>query len=110
MGLSHLPAEDVASWVEASCAAQGVPGRVTDALLLRRVVVLLGGGAESVSAQQRRAGAATVAAHSQPPHRLHPVPVQAACSGGAGCDDGVVEQGGDDCVLPIEIESGPLSA
>ena len=30
VGLSHLPADEVAAWVAASCAAQGVPVKVTD--------------------------------------------------------------------------------
>lgn len=110
MGLSDLPADELGAWVEATCAAQGVPARVTDAVLVRRVVVLMGGSAESPRAQQRSAGARAVAECSQPPNRLHPVPVQAAGSGDAGGNDGVVEDRSDDGVLSAEIESGPLSA
>jgi hypothetical protein len=110
MGLSHLPADELAAWVEASCAVQGVPSRVTDALLLARVVVLLGGAVESPRAQQRSAGGLTLAGRSHAPHGLHSARVQAAGSRGAGRDDGVVKQGADDGVLPVEVESGPLSA
>lgn len=37
-----LSAEDLAAWVAKSCAAQGVPVKVTDPTVLRRVAVLLG--------------------------------------------------------------------
>ena len=110
MGLSDLAADELGAWVEATCAAQGVPPRVTDAVLLRRVVALMGGSVESPRAQQRSAGARTVADRSQPPNRPHPVPVQAAGSRDAGVNDRVVEDRGDDGALPAEIEFGPLSA
>jgi len=42
-GLSHLSADEVAAWVAASCAAQGLPVKVTDPGVVRRVAVLLGG-------------------------------------------------------------------
>lgn len=34
--------ELVRAWVEQSCAAQGVPVKVTDPMVIRQVVVLLG--------------------------------------------------------------------
>jgi hypothetical protein len=110
MGLSHLPAGELAAWVEASCAAQGLPARVTDGLVLRQVVVLLGGAAEGPRALQRSASARPAAPRSKSPHGLHTVRIQAAGSGSAGSDDGVVEQGADDGMLAVEVESGPLSA
>lgn len=39
-----LTAEEVQSWVRASCAAQGVPVKVVDVAVIRRVRVLLSGG------------------------------------------------------------------
>ncbi|MHB1166467.1 MAG: hypothetical protein ACYC90_14130 [Candidatus Nanopelagicales bacterium] len=38
-----MPEGELAAWVEASCAAQGVPARVTDVHVVREVAVLLGG-------------------------------------------------------------------
>jgi hypothetical protein len=39
---SALPRKEVMSWLEASCAAQGVPLIVVDRATLRKVGVLLG--------------------------------------------------------------------
>jgi hypothetical protein len=39
-----LSAEQVQSWVLASCAAQGVPVKVVDVAVIRRVRALLSGG------------------------------------------------------------------
>ena len=36
--------EAVQAWVAASCAAQGVPEKVTDPVVIRKVAVLLGVG------------------------------------------------------------------
>jgi hypothetical protein len=49
MGLSNLPPETLAAWVEASCAAQGVPAKVTDPTVVRRVGALLGAAPDSGS-------------------------------------------------------------
>lgn len=42
MGLSNLPPEEIAALVVDSCAASGVPVKVTDPTVVRRVGVLLG--------------------------------------------------------------------
>jgi len=60
MGLSGLSAEDLAVWVAKSCAAQGVPVKVTDPAVLRQVGVLLtgqasGSGVRSACASTRTA-------------------------------------------------------
>lgn len=34
--------QEVAEWVERSCAAQGVPVKITDPSVIRQVVILLG--------------------------------------------------------------------
>jgi hypothetical protein len=44
--------DDVASWVDSSCAAQGVPVRLEDPVVIERVAVLLGVGGESVAQSQ----------------------------------------------------------
>lgn len=40
--LAGLSEEDLVAWVEASCAAQGVPVKVTDPAVVRGVCALLG--------------------------------------------------------------------
>jgi hypothetical protein len=37
-----VPPAEVTAWVQASCAAQGIPVKVTDVTVIRRVGVLLG--------------------------------------------------------------------
>jgi hypothetical protein len=55
--------EEVKRWVEASCAAQGVPVKVTDTIVVRRVGMLLGAGSEALGrADAGRAQAAPAAA------------------------------------------------
>lgn len=110
MGLSDLPADQLAAWVEASCAAQGVPTQVTDSVVVRRVVVLMGGGAGPSASASAERGARTADALSKPPNRLDPVGVERAGALSAWGDDRVVEDRGDDGVLTSEAESGPLRA
>ena len=101
----------LASWVAASCAAQGVPVKVTDLGVLSRVGVLLG---VRVGAPRAHGAAApstrAPAAPSQPPDGLHPLGVQRSGSGGTGADDGVVQDGGDDRSLAFEGQGRPAVA
>ena len=85
------PSFDVAAWVVASCEAQGIPVKVTDARVIARVAVLFG----------------APAAASEPPDRLNPGRVEGAGPGTAG-DHGMVEDRGDDRVTPIETEGLPV--
>ena len=110
MGLSDLPADHLASWVDASCAAQGVPARVTDPLVLARVLVLLGGEAAGPRAHARSASTRPDADRSQPPHGLHAVRVQGAGPEDSRADAGVVEDREHDGVLAGQVEARPLSA
>lgn len=104
-----VPFEAVMAWLEASCAAQGVPVVVTDAVVLAQVAVLISGRGGRRTRQAQRAPALQQSM-SEPPQGLHTPGVQAAGTGCAGSDDGVLQQGGDDGVLPVQVEVGPLSA
>ena len=64
MGLSHLSEDELAAWVTASCAAQGVPVKVTDPTVVRRVGALLGAGVEGVRGR-KRSGTRTASAPVQ---------------------------------------------
>jgi hypothetical protein len=82
MGVS---AEDVAAWLAASCAEQGVPVLVTDPRVLADVAALLsaapglpGRGARSVRL-------------SDAPDRSDPARVEGSAALLPGVDDGVVE-------------------
>lgn len=113
--------EEVENWVRASCAAQGVPVKVADPVLVGRVGALLGvGPGVRAAADGRRAAsgasaprAAATADRSdglQLPDRSHPGRVQRPGAGLSRADDGMVEQGGDDRYLPVEVERVPRSA
>ena len=108
-------AEEVEEWTRASCVAQGVPVKVADPVLVGRVGALLGvGSGVRVAADGRRAASGASAPRAaatagrggglQLPDRLHPGRVQCPGAGLSGADDGVVEQGGDDRDLPVEVE------
>lgn len=64
--MAGVSREVAAAWVEQSCAAQGVPSKVTDPTVLRRVGVLLTGAPGAKPAPRRRPAPD---ARSQPPHR-----------------------------------------
>lgn len=100
---------DLAAWVAASCSAQGVPVKVTDPEVVRRVCVLLV-ATESGPRLGRQPVRGPARRRSESPERSYSLGVQRPGSGSAGVDDGVVEDGGDDGVLPGEWEIGPLSA
>lgn len=79
MGVS---AEDVAAWLAASCAEQGVPVVITDPRVLADVAALL-------SAVPGAAGRAV--RPSDPPDRSDPARVEGSAARLSGVDDGVVE-------------------
>lgn len=106
-GLSGVPADELAAWVAESCAAQGVPVKVTDVTVVRRVGVLLRGAADGPGAQARSAAPRDTAARSEAPDDVHSGPVEVAGSWGAGSDDDVVDQGGGDRVLPRQVQRVP---
>jgi len=82
------PVEGLKTWVERSCAAQGLPVKVTDPAVLRQVGVLLG--------------------CSRPPSHLDAVGVEAGPALDGGVDGDVIDEGADDGVLPGDREAVPL--
>ena len=110
MGLSGLTPEQVASLVDASCAAQGVPVKVTDPTLIRRVGVLLGGAVAGSRAHPRSGSTRPAAGRSMAPLDAHAGGVEPGRSGGPGSDADVVNQVGDDAGLPVEIQPSPGAA
>jgi len=82
-------------WVEASCASQGLPVKVSDPLLLAQVAGLLGVPARPVAG---RAPSGTAGVSGAPGGR-EPADVELVVAASAGGDDEVVEDGGDDRVL-----------
>lgn len=55
--MARITAEELAAWVKASCAAQGIPERVADPAVLAQVGTLLGGRqGEPPHGAQRRGG------------------------------------------------------
>lgn len=108
-GVGLMRPEELAAWVAASCEAQGLEVKVTDAGVLRSVCVLLGTGASGQGPKRKRRRR-PLNTSLQPPEGANPVGVKATGSGDAGADDGVIENGSDDGVLAVEVEAGPLSA
>ena len=109
MGLT-LSGDELAAWVQESCARQGVPAKVTDLGVVARIAVLLGtpGTPEALGAPAPKRTGGRV--RSEPPHDLHPVRIQRAGTGLARTDHDVVDDRFDDGDLAGEVEFGPLSA
>ena len=94
-------------WVEASCASQGLPVRVSDAPLVAQVAGLLG-----VPARPLAGGAPSdPAAASGAPDRREAAGVELVVPRPGGrCDDQVVEDGSDDRVLAGQGQGLPALA
>ena len=73
-------------WAERTADAQGLPLRVTQAAVIRSVTVLLG-------VNPARSGA---------PDRSKPRGIEAVVASPGWSDDDVIEDGGDDLLLPTE--------
>jgi len=91
---------DLAAWVALSCAAQGVPVKITDPVVLRRVCVLLG-ATESGPRLGRQPGRGPTRPVLEAPERPHPLGVQGPAAA-HGLDHGVVQHRRDDGVSPAE--------
>lgn len=99
----------VAAWVRATCAAQGMPEKITDPVALRDIGVLLGARAERSRAHGAPAPSTRpTAPPSLPPVGHDPLVVQPVPPGvGGGQDRDGVQDGFDDGDLPGEIEGLP---
>jgi hypothetical protein len=73
-------------WAERTADAQGLPLRVSQADVIRSVIVLLG-------VKPARSGA---------PDRSKPGGIEAVVASPGRSDDDVIEDGGDDLLLPTE--------
>ena len=110
MGLSHLPADELASWVRSSCESQGLPVKVSDPTVMRRVGALLGAAGAGPRAQPRSGSTRTGPQRSMAPHDADPGRVQLPGTGLAGTDHSVVDDRGHDGVLPPEVEGVPRAS
>lgn len=97
--------EAVRAWVEASCAAQGLPVTITDSTVLGRVAGLLG------APPRKGRGPTGAAPGSDLPDRGQAARIETVrASDGGGGDGQVVEHGGDDRMLPGEGQVLPAVA
>jgi|GEM_PF-1554645 len=85
-----VPGDVLTAWVERSCAAQGLPVKVTDPAVLGQVGVLLG--------------------RSRPPAHLDALRVKAGPTLDGRSDGDVVHEGADDGVLAWDGEAVPVVA
>src|SRR4051794_31278988 len=109
MGLSDVSPDALRSWVERTCAEQGIEVAVTDPVTVRKVAALLGAAPDGPRAHARSASTRPADVHLQvSPFGLDPVDVQRPRAGRAGQDRGVVDDGADDGVLPVEVKVGPV--
>ena len=100
MGVSP---EVIEAFVQASCARQGFPVKVTDLAVVARLAVLLRGGAPGDGRQP----GPDDRPRSESPDDLDAIPVQFSGPLGAGSDDDVVDDRSDDGGLAGEVELGP---
>lgn len=110
MGLSHLSVEELAAWVEASCAAQGLTVKVTDPALVRRVGALLGARVSGRARTHEVGAREPTPGGSVAPHDADPGRFEDLGSSRAGSDHDVVNQGRDDGVLSGEVQVRPGAA
>lgn len=105
-----LVGDELAAWVQASCARHGVPVRVSDLGVVDRVAVLLGAGATAGADGALAPTQLRVVEPSESPDDVDPVGVEVAGPGGAGSDGDVVDYRLHDRCLAGERLVRPLSA
>lgn len=109
--LSGLPEVVLAAWVESSCAAQGVPVKVTDPGVMRQVATLLG-QAPSESRADPRSGSTRHAGDGSEvaPHDVHAGVVQGPGARLSRADGDVVDDRSGDGLLTVEVQGRPLAS
>lgn len=95
--------EAMRTWLENSCALQGVAVVVTDAGVVARVGVLLRGR----DAAGGRAATAAASGPSAAPRGHDPERVERSASAGGGLDGGEVEDSADDRRLSAKVQRLP---
>ena len=108
MGLSGLPPEVIAAWVQTTCQRQGLTVAVSNPETVRALFTLLTGRQWPAAGQRDSAAAGDTAAESGAPDRLDPVDIDAVGGPGGGVDHDVVDQLADDRGLTSEVQLGPL--
>ena len=98
----RLCGADLAAWVTASCAAQGVPVKITDPVTITKICVRL--NTTLVPATGRRGRSV-----SEGPDRVHAGRVEPR-DPGAGTDDRVIEDAADHRGLTGQPEARPLAS
>lgn len=97
-----LTREQVAAWVQRTCAEQGVPVYVSDPATIDQVVTLLRGRTPERTRAER--GSTGRPARSDSPDGPDAVGVERSPGDLGLVDDGVVEDGLHDGDLPVEVE------
>ncbi len=103
--MAGLSDDDIAAWVADSCAAQGVPVKITDPEAVRRVGVLMRAADAPRPAAKLRPVRRPA---SQPPLGHDPGRIEPVDTGSV--HDSVIEHGADDGSLTVEVQSRPLGA
>ena len=108
--MARLTKRELVAYVEASCASQGVPRKVTDAGVVSRMAVLLSGRATP----SRFDAAASDDSGRDPdldaPPDVGSGGVRLLGPGRTGGNHDVVDESGDDGVLASQVEFPPLFA
>jgi hypothetical protein len=94
------------AWLQASCTAQGVPVIVSDPGVVATVATLCGAPSPAGAPPRPR----TAWLRSEAPLRADPVDVQRPRPGCPRADDGVIKDGFDDGLLPVQGKGVPLAA
>lgn len=102
-GRADITPDAVREWVEASCAAQGIPVAVTEMAVLAQVAVLLG------APRRPQAGGApsSTRLRSDAPDGTEPAGVEPVEPATTGADNEMVEHRGNDAVLAMQRQSFP---
>ena len=99
--MGGLDAESVRALVERSCAAQGLPIKVTSPAVVEVVVSLLGATPSHSSENEAR---------SQTPDGVDPGGVDVVDAGTSRADHDVIDDGADNRSLSVEVKGRPLAS